>query len=125
MPCPSTPRPAMAALLALATLGGCSTFPLTTFEDRYPMREGWHRATVDRIVPADAVPALLRPACPGGMPAAQADARQWLLLDYRPAGRARQAAAPLPPQAGVAPGAAVYLRVQDCQREVALPGALR
>lgn len=102
----------LTTLCAAALLAGCG-IPTTVFEGRYPMREGWHRATVDRTVSDAELPPLLRPDC--GATAAT----RWVIVDYRPAGRPRRAAVPAAADAVVAPGMPVYVQVQPCQRALA------
>lgn len=106
-----------ATLIGAALLAGCAT-PTTVFEGRYAMRDGWHRATVDRMVSDADLPPLLRPDCepPAGGPTA---ARQWVIVDYRPAGRQRRAAVPVAAEARHARGTPVYVQVQGCQRALA------
>lgn len=100
-----------------ALLGGCGT-PTTVFEGRYAMRDGWHRATVDRMVSDVELPALLRPDCPDGSRRAVA-APDWVIVDDRPAGRPRRAAVPVPAGTRQASGTPVYVQVQGCQRALA------
>lgn len=110
-----------ATLMGAALLAGCAT-PTTVFEGRYAMRDGWHRATVDRTVSDAELPALLRPDCPDGSRSAAA-APDWVIVDYRPAGRPRRAAVPVPAGTRQAGGTLVYVQVQGCQRALA-PRAL-
>lgn len=101
---------------AITLLAGCGT-PVTVFEGRYAMRDGWHRATVDRSVSDAELPPVLRPDCVDGAAAAQP--QQWVIVDYRPAGRARRAAVPVAAGAQLAKGTAVYLQIQGCSRALA------
>lgn len=113
------PRTALLAapLIGAALLGGCAA-PTTVFEGRYAMRDGWHRATVDRTVSDADLPPLLRPDCP--QPASDsAAARQWVLVDYRPAGRPRRTAVPVPAGTAYTSGTPVHVQVQGCQRALA------
>jgi hypothetical protein len=106
-----------ATLTGAALLAGCAT-PTTVFEGRYAMRDGWHRATVDRTVSDADLPPLLRPDCPP--PASGTTTAQlWVLVDYRPAGRPRRAAVPVPAGTQHASGTPVYVQVQGCQRALA------
>jgi len=111
------PVRALALSCTAAMLTTCGT-PTTVFEDRYAMRDGWHRATVSRTVSDEELPALLRPDCPDSRPRTGA-APGWVIVDYRPAGRARRAAVPVADTAAHAGGTPVYVQVQGCQRALA------
>ncbi len=105
--------PAFASLSAVAVLAGCA-LPVTVFEGRYAMRDGWYTATVVRTVSDADLPPVLRPDCP-----LAASAHQWVVVDYRPAGRPRRVAVPVSAAAQHAVGTPVYVQVQDCQRALA------
>lgn len=109
--------PALALFCTAALLTGCAT-PTTVFEGRYAMRDGWHRATVHRTVSDAELPALLRPDCLDSSASARA-APAWVIVDYRPAGRARRAAVPVQDTTRHASGTPVYVQVQGCQRALA------
>ena len=103
-------------LSAAAMLSGCA-LPVTVFEGGHAMRDGWHRATVVRSVGDAELPPVLRPDC--GSAGDSASAAQWVIVDYRPAGRARRVAVPVAADARHASGTPVYVQVQGCQRALA------
>ncbi len=106
----------LASLSAATLLAGCA-LPLTVYEGRYPMRDGWRKATVVRTVTDAELPAVLRPDCTD--PASAASERQWVIVDYRQAGRPRRLA--VPAQAGIQPtnGMPVYVQLRGCQSALA------
>lgn len=111
--------PPLTSLGAVTLLAGCA-LPLTVFEGRYPMREGWHQATVVRTVSDADLPPVLRPDCGSGDSAPSAvRTAQWVIVDYRPAGRPRRVAVPASAALPAASGMPVYVQVQDCQRALA------
>lgn len=108
---------ALAAICAaVSLLAGCAT-PVTVFEGRYAMRDGWHRGTVDRSVSDAELPPILRPDCATGTPASAG--QHWVIVDYRPAGRPRRTAVPVAAGDQHANGMPVYVQVQGCGRALA------
>lgn len=108
-------RRALLVFSATLVLAACTHLPTTVFEGRYAMRDGWHRGMVDRVVPTQDLPAVLVPACVPPAPGAGL----WAVVAYRPDGRSRQAAVPVADGAAWTAGAPVYVRVQQCVREIA------
>jgi len=108
-------RRALLALSATLTLGACTSLPVTVFEGRYAMRDGWHRGTVERVLPTRDLPAVLVPACVPPAPGAGL----WAVVAYRPAGSPRQTVVPVVDAAAWAAGTPVYVRVGPCEREIA------
>lgn len=107
---------ALAAGMALLALSGCATTP---YEGKYAWSEGWRKAEAVAVQTAGEMRRPSFHTCVRNASPEQISTTKFAIVKYRQVSRTHTRAVPLQPADQVAPGQAVYVKVDDCTTPIA------